>query len=267
MPNKRRVLLTNDDGHFSEGLQALDRELSRDADVFVVAPDREKSACSHSLTLNQPLRLHRIDERHYTSDGTPTDCIMLGIHHLFGKRKPDLIVAGINHGANMGDDVTYSGTVAAALEGAIIKVPSLAVSMANYEPGTPMERAARFVADLVRHLDDFAVFPPSFLSVNLPLDSGRDYRAFEFTRLGQREYGDAVIQRRDPRERDYFWIGGRPSWQNVPGTDFEAVGRGVVSITPLSPDMTDRRVLDRLQQTTIKFQASDSQMKIDAENG
>jgi 5'-nucleotidase len=247
------ILLTNDDGYLADGLRALDTELRRVARVIVIAPDREQSATSHSLTLNRPLRLQKIDDDHYTSDGTPTDCIMLAIHHLFPKRKPDLIVSGINHGANMGDDVTYSGTVAGAMEGAIIGVPSLAVSMADYKPGTPMKRGALFVARLIKKMDDLAIKPPTFLNVNLPQDNGRAYRRVEFTRLGCRQYRDTVVMRSDPRDKDYFWIGGRPSWSLIPGTDFDAVNRGLVSITPLSPDMTEVDSLERLQSRSVSF--------------
>ena len=126
---KKRILLTNDDGYFSDGIRALFDKLSKTADVVVVAPDREQSASSHSLTLNRPLRVHRVDARHYAIDGTPTDCVMMAVHMICSKRKPDMVISGINHGANLGDDVTYSGTVAAAIEGSIMGIPSLAVSM------------------------------------------------------------------------------------------------------------------------------------------
>jgi len=149
MSKMQRILITNDDGYFSDGICALFKELSKRAEVFMVAPDREQSASSHSLTLNRPLRMQKLD-----NDGTPTDCVMLAIHLLFKHRKPDMIISGINHGANMGDDVTYSGTVAAAIEGSILRIPSMAVSMANYVPGTPMQRAARVVAKLIKELEN-----------------------------------------------------------------------------------------------------------------
>ncbi len=253
MARRPTILLTNDDGYLADGLRALDTELSRTAKVIVVSPDRERSASSHSLTLNRPLRMNKIDDLHYTSDGTPTDCVMLAIHHLMPKKKPDLIVSGINHGANMGDDVTYSGTVAAAMEGAIIGVPSLAISMADYKLGTPMRRAALFVSRLIMQLGDLAIVPPTFLNINLPQDNGRAYRRVEFTSLGRRRYRDTVVTRRDPRDKDYFWIGGRPSWTLTPGTDFEAVNREAVSITPLNPDMTDRSSLKSLNDRRVRL--------------
>ncbi|HOZ08778.1 MAG TPA: 5'/3'-nucleotidase SurE, partial [candidate division Zixibacteria bacterium] len=182
MSERLRILLTNDDGYQADGIATLYRVLARAHEVYLVAPNAEQSAASHSLTLNRPLRVQKIDERRYTTDGTPTDCVMLGVHLVFKDGKPDMIISGINHGANMGDDVTYSGTVAAAIEGSIMRVPSVAVSMAHYEPGTPMVRAANFVARLVRIVGQMNLPPDVFLNVNLPLDTGRPYGAYEFTR-------------------------------------------------------------------------------------
>ncbi len=247
MSEKRLVLLTNDDGYFSEGINVLFDELSRRNEVFMVAPDREQSASSHSLTLDHPLRVHKIDKYRYATDGTPTDCVMLGIHLLFKKRRPDMIISGINHGANMGEDVTYSGTIAAAIEGAILRIPSLAISMANYVPGTPMLRAARFVAKLADLYKGFDLDPSLFLNVNLPCDNGRAYRRFEFTRQGVRWYKDVVIHKTDPRGKSYYWIGGRPKWKSTRGSDFEAVDRGIVSITPMKLEFTDESALARLR--------------------
>jgi len=146
MYRKKRILLTNDDGYFSEGINALYKELQKTAEVFIVAPDREQSASSHSLTLSRPLRVHKLDAHRYVVDGTPTDCVMLAVQLFFKRKRPDMIISGINHGVNMGEDVTYSGTVAAAIEGSILRIPSIAVSMANFEPGTPMIRAASVVS-------------------------------------------------------------------------------------------------------------------------
>ncbi len=250
---KRRILLTNDDGYHRDGICTLFRELQKDNVVYLVAPDREQSASSHSLTLNRPLRMHRLDKHRYTTDGTPTDCVMLAIHMLFRDQPLDMIISGINHGANMGDDVTYSGTVAAAIEGSILGIPSLAVSMANYEPGTPMTRAARFVGRLVKVYDGLDLKPSVFLNINLPLDTGRPYRQYEFTRLGARLYKDVVINKTDPRGKAYYWIGGRPTWKTTRGSDFEAVNRGVVSISPLSLNFTDPTSLARLNELNPKI--------------
>jgi len=253
MPDQRRILITNDDGYFSAGINALFTELARKNDAYVVAPDREQSASSHSLSLTQPLRMHKLDDRHYFTDGTPTDCVMLALHLIFGKRAPDFIVSGINHGANMGDDVTYSGTVAAAIEGAIMKIPSIAVSMVDYRPGMPLVRAARFVSRLVEEYPGLGLSPSTFLNVNLPPDNGRPFRRFQFTRQGNREYKDVVIRKNDPRGRDYYWIGGHPRWKRQKGTDFVAIKAGYVSITPMTLELTDDIALARLRSHPDKF--------------
>ncbi|KAA3633978.1 MAG: 5'/3'-nucleotidase SurE, partial [Calditrichaeota bacterium] len=176
-----KILVTNDDGYFSDGIKALAKELSKKHKIYLVAPDREQSASSHSLTLNHPLRMTKIDKTIYTTDGTPTDCVMLAMHLLYKGKKPDMIVSGINHGANMGDDVTYSGTIAAAIEGSILQVPSIAVSMANYVPGTPMVRAASFVRKLVDNYDSLGLTYATILNVNLPADNGKPYKDYLFT--------------------------------------------------------------------------------------
>jgi 5'-nucleotidase len=247
MSEKRRILITNDDGYFADGIKALFDELARKNDVYMVAPDREQSASSHSLTLTQPLRMHKLDERHYFTDGTPTDCVMLALHLVLKKRYPDFIISGINHGANMGDDVTYSGTVAAAIEGAILKIPSIAVSMADYRAGMSMVRAARFVSRLLELYPTFGLPEATFLNVNLPPDNGRPYRRYQFTSQGNREYKDVVIRKNDPRGRNYYWIGGHPRWKRQKGTDFVAVRAGYVSITPMKLDFTDAVALGRLR--------------------
>ena len=248
MSDRKCILITNDDGYFSDGISALFKELSRDHDVILIAPDREQSASSHSLTLNRPLRVHKIDKYRYTTDGTPTDCVMLGLHLVFKKRRPDMIISGINHGANMGDDVTYSGTVAAAIEGAIMRIPSIAVSMANYVPETPMERAARFVRKFINSAGKLKIDPSIFLNINLPCDNGEAYKDYEFTSQGFRLYKDVIVRKTDPRGKDYYWIGGRPQWKTTEGTDFAAVSRGLISVTPMKLAFTDTDVLERLQK-------------------
>lgn len=254
MPEKKkRILLTNDDGGYSEGLTALASELGKRADLLVVAPDREQSASSHSLTLNRPLRLTEVSDATYTTDGTPTDCVMLAVHMLWKRRKPDMIVSGINHGANMGEDVTYSGTVAAAIEGSIMGIPSIAVSVVDWGPGMPMRRAAAFVGRLVRAYDDLGLKPSTFLNVNLPPDDGNPYRKYQFTRPGIRQYKDIIIRKTDPRGKPYYWIAGQAKWSNRRQSDYDAVRRGIVSISPLQLDFTDVDTLDRLGQLTVKI--------------
>lgn len=253
MAAKKKILITNDDGYTSDGIKALAKSIGKAHDIFVVAPDREQSASSHSLTLNHPLRMHKIEKNVYTTDGTPTDCVMLAVHLLFKGKKPDMIISGINHGANMGDDVTYSGTIAAAIEGSILQIPSIAVSMANYKPGTPMNRAASFMLKIVNAYDKLKLDPATFLNINLPADNKRVYRKFEFTELGFRHYKDIVIHKTDPRGKPYYWIGGRPEWKTTKGSDFEAVHRGVVSVTPLKLNFTDTETLVRINTDDFKL--------------
>lgn len=248
-----KILITNDDGYFSDGIRALAKELSKNHSIKVVAPDREQSASSHSLTLNHPLRMSQVEKNWYTTDGTPTDCVMLAIHLLYKGKKPDMILSGINHGGNMGDDVTYSGTIAAAIEGSILQIPSIAISMANYKPGMPMERSAKFVTKVIKNYDSFNLTPTTFLNINLPEDNGEAYKKYRFTKLGFRHYKDVVIHKTDPRGKSYFWIGGRPKWKMTKGSDFEAVHNGFVSITPLAINFTDTDKLAELLEENIKI--------------
>ncbi len=248
MPTRKRILLTNDDGYFAEGINALFRELSKSHDVVLVAPDREQSASSHSLTVNRPLRMHQIGKNRYTTDGTPTDCVMLALHVVYKTRRPDMIISGINHGGNMADDVTYSGTVAAAIEGAILRIPSIAMSMANYEPGMSCRLAARFASRLVKLHPQFGLDSSTFLNINFPANSGKPYRSYEFTGQGFRQFKDVVSQKKDPKGRSYYWIGGKPVWTSSRGSDFDAVRRGIVSICPMKLDFTDHRELERLRR-------------------
>ncbi len=248
MSTRKRILLTNDDGYFADGITALFRELSRTHDVVLVAPDREQSASSHSLTVNRPLRMHQIGKNQYCTDGTPTDCVMLALHVVYKNRRPDMIISGINLGGNMADDVTYSGTVAAAIEGAILRIPSIAMSMANYEPGMSFRLAAKFAARLVTIYPRLGLDSSTFLNVNFPADTGKPYRSFEFTGQGFRQFKDIVSQKKDPRGRSYFWIGGKPVWTSSKGSDFDAVRRGLVSICPMKLDFTNHPELSRLRE-------------------
>lgn len=258
MAKRRTILLTNDDGYFSDGLQTLYKALTKQHEVYIVAPDREQSASSHSLTLNRPLRIHKINDHTYACDGTPTDCVMLALHRLFKKRPPDMVLSGINHGANMGDDIIYSGTVAAAIEGSICGIQSIAVSMANWEPGMRMSAAAAYTARFISRIERLKIDPTTIINVNFPADqgSGRDaspYQDKAFTTQGIRHYQDIIIAKKDPRGKPYYWIGGRAKWKMTKGTDFAAVKRGLVSITPLKLDFTDSASLDRFQREGPKI--------------
>jgi 5'-nucleotidase len=243
------ALLTNDDGVNAKGLLTLRRELSKIGQVWVVAPDREQSATSHSLTLQYPLRINKIAEKFYSVDGTPTDAVMLAVHAII-KKRPDLLVAGINHGPNLGDDVSYSGTVAAAMEGTILNIPSLAVSNVNWN-ARHFESAAKFVRKLVSFVLKNGLPKDTFLNVNIP-DKKHAIRKFKITRLGKRVYNDVVIEKIDPRGKNYFWIGEQTSvWEREDDTDFAAIQKGYVSITPLHLDMTDYDAMEQIKRWEI----------------
>ncbi len=235
-----RILVTNDDGVYSEGLKLLARELAGVGEVVVVAPDREQSATGHSLTLDRPLRMQRLEENTYSVDGTPTDCVNLGVLWLLKERPPDLVVSGINFGVNLGDDVTYSGTVSATFEGTLLGIPSLAFSQEVAEDFS-FEPAAFFARELIGSLLDAPLPRDLLLNVNVPAN---EIRGIDFTRLGRRVYKQSVIEKVDPRGRKYFWIAGTPEWQRDEGTDHEAVAAGRISVTPLHLDLTDYRGLE-----------------------
>ena len=231
------ILITNDDGVHSPGLNALVAALGGLGRVVVVAPDRERSAAGHSLTLHSPLRADEIRPDVIAVDGTPTDCVNLGIHGLLSER-PALVVSGINKGGNMGDDITYSGTVAAAMEATMMGVPAMAVSLSSdsfhYDD---FHFAGQAALELSHKILDFGLPPDTFLNVNVP--KGQPVGAC-MTRQGKRRYGDIVVENIDPRGRKYYWIGGGElGFENVEGTDFYAVNEGCVSITPLHLDLTN----------------------------
>ena len=235
----RRILLTNDDGVFSEGLRLLARSLREIAEVVVVAPDREQSATGHSLTLHRPLRMQQLEEKVYSVDGTPTDCVNLAVLWLLKDRPPDLVVSGINFGLNMGDDVTYSGTVSATFEGTLLGIPSLAFSQEVAE-GFSFERGVDVARRFVEVVAAETLPEDLLLNVNIPAGEVKGVR---LTRLGTRVYKQAVVEKVDPRGRNYFWIAGTPEWQEEEGTDHAAVSTGHVSVTPLHLDLTDYRGL------------------------
>ncbi len=236
-------LLTNDDGYTSEGLQVLADAFERLGEVWVVAPDRENSAVSHALTLSRPLRMTRLADRRFVVDGTPTDCVTLGICQVLKGRVPDLVVSGINFGANMGDDVHYSGTVSAAFEAVILGVPAIAVSQLVGE-GFSFVFAATFARLLAERVLERGLPAATLLNVNVPPLPPRGIR---FCRLGKRKYTEGVVEDTDPRGRTCYWIGGgEPVWEPIPGTDFHEVAQGFVSITPLHLDMTHHALLETL---------------------
>jgi 5'-nucleotidase len=229
-----RILITNDDGIFSQGIRLLASALSTLAEVTVVAPDREQSATGRALTLSRPLRMQKVEENWYAVDGTPTDCVNLGVLSLLKDRPPDLICSGINFGLNLGDDVTYSGTVSATFEGTLLGIPSVAFSQEVGE-GFSFETAAGFARTLVEILLGEELPRDLLLNVNVPAGP---VQGISFTRLGRRVYKQSVIEKLDPRGRKYYWIAGIPQWERASGTDFEAVSMGRISVTPLHLDLT-----------------------------
>ncbi len=241
-----KILITNDDGVRAQGINVLFKELSRHHDCLLVAPDREQSATSHSLTLTRPLRMHHFEDNYYSCDGTPTDSVLLAVLKVLNHVKPDMVISGINHGANMGEDILYSGTVAAAIEGSQLGIPSIAASMVSAE-GADFKSAARFIRRLVKLYPKLNLTPRTILNINFPGRVTTGFADYEFTFLGSREYDDVIIENTDPRGLDYYWIAGSPVWKDVEGSDINAIRAGRVSITPIHLQFTDREVLDKLR--------------------
>jgi len=235
-----KILITNDDGVFSEGIKMLTEALRSHGEIVVVAPDREQSAMSHALTLKRPLRMRSLGDNIYSVDGTPTDCVNLGVLWLLKDAPPDLVVSGINYGYNLGDDVTYSGTVSAAFEASLLGIPAIALSQEVRE-GFSFDAAARFASDLVGQVLERGLDPKTLLSVNVP---ATEPVGVELTRLGKRVYQQVVVEKFDPRGERYFWIAGTPEWQDEEGIDHRAVTEGKISVTPLHLDLTDYPALE-----------------------
>jgi 5'-nucleotidase len=242
-----RILVTNDDGIDAPGIKALEKILKPLGTVFVVAPGSEKSAAAHSITFNHPLRVRHIGRASVAVDGTPTDCVMFGVYGLLNNKRPDLLVSGINNGPNLGDDITYSGTVSAALEGTLLKIPSIAFSMcgrntANYSA------AACFIRDLCRKVIKEGLPKNVFLNVNIPDVPRKKLKGVMVVRQGKRIYNDMFLKRLDPRGRSYYWLGGmEPSYEKEKGTDFEAIEKNMIAVTPLHFDLTNHAALQSLK--------------------
>jgi 5'-nucleotidase len=238
-----RLLCTNDDGILAQGIETLVRAAEPLGEVFVVAPDREQSATSHSLTLHRPIRPVARGDRRWQVDGTPTDCVLLAVEELMPQR-PDFVLSGVNHGQNMGEDVLYSGTVAAAMEGLMLGIPSVAVSFAyGSEPAN--DRAsiadhAELLSTLLRHLLTLPGLPRNtLLNVNLPAVPPHAVKGMRLTRLGRRVYSGSLTPLTDPYGRKFYWIGGGSAeWSGEHDSDFQAVSEGYVSVTPLHLDLT-----------------------------
>jgi len=240
------ILVTNDDGGDSPGIKVLSKAMQPVGEVYVVAPEREQSAVGHALTLHRPLKFKKINNKTYLINGTPTDCVILGVKRLLPQRA-DLVVSGINNGRNMGDDITYSGTVAAAIEATLLGIPSIAISFAgeNYSRRSCFLRfkeAGRFTQRLARLVFKKGLPPDTFLNVNIP--DIPNIKGIKLTRQGKRGYDNAIQEMTDPRGKKHYWIGGGiPMWEPGKNTDFEAVQNGFISVTPIHLDLTNHKAL------------------------
>lgn len=234
-----KILVTNDDGINAIGLTRLADAMSELGEVTVVAPDREMSAVGHALTLHHPLRASCVGERRFAVDGTPTDCVNLGIHSLLDF-KPDLVIAGINRGGNLGDDVTYSGTVSAAMEATLMGIPAIAVSLVTLNEGEHYQAAAQVALSVARQLVINGLPADTFLNVNVPDLPFNAMGKPLVTTQGKRRYDGTIVDKVDPRGRNYYWIGTADlRFHDIAGSDYHAVSRGHVSITPLHLDLTN----------------------------
>ncbi len=241
------ILVTNDDGINAPGINILAEALSDLGEVAVVAPDRERSAVGHALTLHHPLRATKVYENVFSVDGTPTDCVNLGIHSLLS-RKPDIVISGINRGGNLGDDVTYSGTVSAAMEATLMGIPAFAVSLVTDAEGTNYPAAASFAARLADTILKNGLPKDTFLNVNIPDLSADCLLSPLITSQGKRLYEGMIINKVDPRGRDYYWIGSVDlNFLDIEGSDYAAISRGHISITPLHLDLTNYNSLAQLK--------------------
>ena len=229
------ILITNDDGINAPGIKKLEEYLSKIDETFTVAPDSEKSAISHALSLHKPIRIKQIVSNKYAVEGTPADCIFMALKYILDK-KPDFIVSGINSSANVGNDIIYSGTVAGAREGAFNGIPSLAISMAVLSGESDYNISADFASYFIENLKSFKFPANTYLNVNVPLIKGKAKpSSYAFTKPGFRDYGAEVIERCDPRGNKYFWIGGDPThFKDIPGSDCNAIVNNIISITPLN---------------------------------
>lgn len=248
-----RILVSNDDGIYSSGIRALTEGLAKENnDVYVVAPDRERSATGHSLTLHRPLRIDKVEhlegvKEAYATDGTPSDCIKIAICAIL-KEKPDIVISGINHGPNMGADVLYSGTVSAAMEGAIFNIPSLAVSISHNKP-EDFSSSIKIVNKIIKVINQITFPDRTLLNINIPYLPISEIAGVEITELGERPYNDYFEKRIDPRGKTYYWLAGEAIEENeLPGTDVYAVRHNQISITPVTIHITNRKMLPKLKE-------------------
>jgi 5'-nucleotidase len=243
-----RILCTNDDGYMAGGLRVLAEAARTLAEVEIVAPDREQSATSHALTIHRPLRARRSSDGTRIVDGTPTDCVIMAVNELLGYQ-PDFCLSGVNHGANMGEDVLYSGTVAAAMEATVIGIPAMAISYTGDDYERLKDWGPLLQGFLRQVLDQDAYPSHTLLNVNLPALPPSKARGIKVTSLGRRRYADSITKSLDPKGREYFWIGGDIStWAGAGDADYRAVKEGYISVTPLHLDLTNYKLLEEIRQ-------------------
>ncbi len=247
-----RLLISNDDGINSEGIYALADSLRGLGEVYVVSPDREQSTASHALSLHNPLRIEKIDERIYCVDGTPTDCINLAVNGILKDKNLSLIVSGINKGENLGDDITYSGTVSAAMEGTLLGIPSIAISLASRK-NFFFDTASFYALLLAKYVINNPLPEGTLLNINVPNLPKDEIKGIKITKQGKRVYGEPVVEKIDPRGRKYYWIGGDElRFLDIEDSDLVAVSQGYVSVTPIKLDLTDYRFLEFLSKDLTK---------------
>ncbi|MGQ9508048.1 MAG: 5'/3'-nucleotidase SurE [Thermodesulfobacteriota bacterium] len=251
MGNPPTILVTNDDGIYSEGIQILAKALQEIGEVYVVAPDREESAIAHSLTLHRPLRVEKIKKNFFSVDGTPADCVHLGVNAILSER-PHLIASGINKGGNLGDDVTYSGTVSAAFEGTLLGIPSFAISLVS-RSHYRFKTAAQFAVRVARAILKHGLPRDTLLNINVPNLKEEEIRSYKITEQGRWIHnGNAVVEKVDPRGKKYYWIGaGQLVFSKKKNTDVEAIKNGYISITPLHLDLTHYESISELKRWKI----------------
>jgi 5'-nucleotidase len=248
MAERPKILVTNDDGIHSKGIIALAKALQEIGDVFIVAPQMEKSAIAHSLTLHRPLRVERIKKNSFAVDGTPADCVHLGVNAVLPER-PRLLVSGINKGGNLGDDITYSGTVSAAFEGTLLGIPSFAISLVS-RSHFKYQTAAHFAVRVAQHILKKGLPKDTLLNINVPNLKEEEIKSYKITQQGRWKHnGSGVIEKVDPRGKKYFWIGGgQLIFEKSGETDFEAVSNSYISITPLHLDLTNYSSIQELRK-------------------
>lgn len=252
------ILITNDDGIHNPGIQALQKALTGIGTTFTIAPDRDNSAVSHSLTMNRPLKVHRLSENVFTVDGTPTDCVALGLKKILHSQ-PDLLVSGINSGANLGDDISYSGTVSAAIEGTMYGIPSMALSVGG-EPPYDFRAAMEIATCMANKILKNSLPQNTLLNINVP--SGSTYREIRVTRQGRRLWEDSIHETLDPRGSKHYWIGGgTPIRERGEDTDVHAFNSGNVSITPIQLDLTNHAGITFLKNKWLLEDSSSEKNK------